>query len=271
MLLQVSRYCTRKLRILKSYSPRIRSERLPHSEDVSQNSVMQLALHAAAILIAFTIAGKPAEKQPSITVEPAESLVDETVRIGVSGLSAGQPFTICSSMLDALGRRWSGEMTATARPDSSLDVSRWAPPGSKYQDIEPMRPFWSMRLDSPAEAEVFVRPVSESIEVSLEVKTEHGKMAATKATRYLTSPSVRMRDVREDGLVGRMYEPSGSTQRLPAVLVFASRPAAFRTDMRACSLLTAIVRSHWRTKESIPCRWTVWRYRWNTSREGWIG
>ncbi len=187
---------------------------------------MRFTPRIPGILIVLTAAAHAGNK-PAITVEPAESLVDEAVRVRVSGLSAGQRFTIYSSTVDALGRRWSGDMAATAGPDGTLDLSRWAPAGAKYPDIESMRPFWSMRLDRPGAPPAFARSASGSIEVTLELRTEKGILATAKVRRDLTSPSVRVRDIHEDGVIGRMYEPERGTQRRPTVLVFSGSEGGF--------------------------------------------
>src|SRR5689334_4052371 len=149
---------------------------------------MRLPLHAAAILIGFTIAGKAAEQQPSIAVEPAESFVGKNVRVRVIGLTAGQRFTVQSPVADALGRRWPGEKTATVEPDGGLDLSRWAPSDAKYPDIKPMCPFWSMRLDPPAAPQRVVAANSvKGVEVIVDIVQKAEVIAAMKCIWSETS------------------------------------------------------------------------------------
>lgn len=167
------------------------------------------------LLAMAAVAG--AEKRPVLSIEPREALVDEIAAIRASGLAPDARYTLRASMVDANGRVWRSETPFRANGSGSFDFGRNPSPEAV------MRPFWAMQLapDTPPERRApprFARPTAGCFEVHLEVAEGQATLASATAKRCMTKPEVSVSEVREHGLVGRIYEPK-SPGRHAAILV----------------------------------------------------
>lgn len=196
---------------------------------------MVLGLAAAS----FSAAARPAPKA-ILTVEPPVALVDAPVAIRVAGLPPRAEVTIRASTNDVEGRPWKSEAVFRASARGVVDLSADRPLRGAWTGADAMAPFWSMQPvmapgagsspfpAAPPRAPIqdllvrpsgtpFPRPVGGALEVRLEVLTGETVLASAAAVREVTGRRVKVTEVREQGLVGRMYEPEGP--RRPAVLV----------------------------------------------------
>jgi hypothetical protein len=162
------------------------------------------------VLLALSLRADP---QPTVTVDPAEALYDERVAIRITGLEPNHSFTLRATTIDSAKRRWTSETPFRSAPDGAFDFSRT---GSAE---ESMKPFWSMRMapGTPPIPAPFT-PVSGSFEIRLEVVDGGRVVADGVARRLVTTAGVKVSEIREQGLVGRLYEPVG-TGKHPTVLV----------------------------------------------------
>src|SRR5262245_15234960 len=170
------------------------------------------ALALLPVLVAFgTAAG---QSSAHFEVPRAPVLTDEVVPIALSGLTRGRPVTITLRGLAFVSR-------AVFAPDSTgrVDLARMAPK-SGYDGVHPMGLFWFAKRESeatPREPPVIIsNPAPEVWQLTAE---QDGAVVATDSVlRRAVAPDVRMRLVRESGLVGVLYQPPGDEPR-PAVLV----------------------------------------------------
>ena len=70
----------------------------------------------------------------SLHIYPAECLVDDTVSIVVTGLTAGQKITICATLEDD-GKRFYSAAHYTADSQGIVDVSKLPSTGGTYVSI----------------------------------------------------------------------------------------------------------------------------------------
>jgi dienelactone hydrolase len=212
-------------------------------------SSITVALGLAAA--SFSAAARPVPKV-ILTVEPPVALVDAPVTIRVEGLAPREEVALRASTDDAEGRPWRSEAVFRASAKGVVDLSADRPLRGAWTGADAMAPFWSMRpdagpgarADAPATAQPrapvqdllaapagtpFPRPPAGSLEVRLEVRAGERLLASAVAVREVTGPRVAVTEVREQGLVGRMYEPGGPPR--PAVLVLGGSqggiPAAY--------------------------------------------
>jgi dienelactone hydrolase len=187
----------------------------------------------------FSAAARPARKA-SLTVEPAIALVDVPVAIRAEGLAPREEVTLRASTDDAEGHPWRSEAVFRASANGVVDPSADRPLRGAWTAADAMAPFWSMqpvvapgappappaaaRLRAPIQdllvrpsGTPFPRPVAGALEVRLEVLAGETLLASAVAVREVTGRRVKVTEVREQGLVGRIYEPEGP--RRPAVLV----------------------------------------------------
>jgi pimeloyl-ACP methyl ester carboxylesterase len=185
---------------------------------------------AAALAAAVAVAPRAeAAGGPRLTVEPRVALVDAPVAIRLEGLRPGQEVTLRAATTDAEGRPWRSEAVFRAGVNGVVDPATDRPLRGTYAVVDAMGLFWSMQPQTePAPAPVggllaapsgttFPRPASGALEVRLEARAGHAVLASTLAVRQVTGADVKVSEVRERGLVGRLYEPEG--RRRPAVLV----------------------------------------------------
>lgn len=142
----------------------------------------------------------------AIHFDPKEPLMDEVVRIRVTGLNPGAECTIQSRA--QIGPRMA-EASATFQADDqgTVDIAKLAPTKGSYSGIDPMGLIWSMRFqETPVEAKPL--KVSDPRVTKFDV-TIGGKSVVTgELKRWLVRPGVRITDVRENGLVGKLFEPA---------------------------------------------------------------
>jgi hypothetical protein len=105
-----------------------------------------------------------------------------------------------------LNRTWRSETPFHSRSDGTVDFS------VNRSAVESMQPFWSLRLGPetpPADRSSprFETPAAGGFDVRLEVLDGERVIASATARRLVTLSDVRVSEVREKGLVGRLYEP----------------------------------------------------------------
>lgn len=199
---------------------------------------MRLPFRVAGTVLLCIAAAEHVHAAPRLSVTPASARLDERVVVRVKGLRAGQEVLIRTSTADADGRPWRSEAAFRASAKGTLDVSTAPPVAGTYTGVDAMGLFWSARPDTPVgpppgpagqaamslmlEPPVgvaFPRPVSGRIETHLEAVVGGKTVSSVTFERNITTVEVNVTEVSEDGLVGRLYEPSGT--RHPAVVVLS--------------------------------------------------
>jgi dienelactone hydrolase len=163
---------------------------------------------------------------PNLRVTPEAGLLDESISIRASGLLAFEQVTLQATAVDTANRTWRSTATFVADQNGELDPAVRPSFQGSYTGVDAMGLFWSMQPelepsgnDRPGGVVPFARPTSGSFRVRIELTRESGQMAASGETeRLITAPGVRVTEVREAGLTGRLYEPAGAG-RHPAVVV----------------------------------------------------
>ncbi|MCA1592733.1 MAG: acyl-CoA thioesterase/BAAT N-terminal domain-containing protein [Acidobacteria bacterium] len=160
---------------------------------------------------------------PSLSVSPGKALIDERVRVRVTGLRPRQDVTIKASMKDAGDRQWQSEASFLADRHGVVDCGRQAPISGSYKTVDPMGLFWSMAPVSALAQKggpLFRRDTTGtgSVVMNFDLVIEGRTVASAKVLRLFAAPEVRVRDVREEGLIGRVYELPTAGRR-PAILV----------------------------------------------------
>ena len=170
-----------------------------------------------------TAAAKPRVPAAFIFV-PAQPLMDDVVHIRLSGLPPRQPITIKARMRLA-GRAWRSRAVFVSDARGSVDLGRLAPVNGSYAGVDPMGLFWAMKMDEPAStpAEQTAAAALDLAPVVTRFEAESSKgrsLASAELTRRWAKPGVRVTDVREGGLVGRLFEPA-ELGRHPGVIVLS--------------------------------------------------
>lgn len=151
----------------------------------------------------------------TLSVTPADGLLDEPRRIAVEGLAPGQTVVLSTRTLRGDDQYWVSSATFIADANGRLDLERDAPVAGSYQGVSALGLLWSQRPEAGSSAEAFPDDVLEPLVTRISVE---GSEQSTVLTQRLASAGVTRREVREDGLVGTLFTPPGDGPH-PAVIV----------------------------------------------------
>ena len=159
---------------------------------------------------------------PTLTITPADALIDVPRQIRVENVAPGQTVEI-SALTRRNGVLWQAHAAYTAGEDGAVDLTRDAPISGDYTGLSPMGLIWSQApVDSPSR-EHFNHPVTDALVTDVVARVagvEAGMQAQATFTQRLALDGVTRHDVREEGLVGTLYLPAGSKPGShPAVMI----------------------------------------------------
>jgi len=148
-----------------------------------------------------------------LAITPLDGLLDEPRHIVVEGLAPGAQVTLTSRTLRGGGRAWRSAATFVADAQGRVDLDRDAPVAGDYHGVSGMGLLWSQHLEQGHSAAVFPDAVLEPLHTRIEVQDQ-----ALVLVQRLAAAGVTRREVREDGLVGTLFQPPGAGP-YPAVMV----------------------------------------------------
>jgi pimeloyl-ACP methyl ester carboxylesterase len=134
--------------------------------------------------------------------------VDESLPMRVESLSAGDRVTVWLTNQGPDGQIWAASATFLAR-GAAVDLARDAPVSGSYAGVDPMGLFWSRAItpvaDLPAGMEVAHAPGV----IAVTAQVNGGPFLPAQRTDWtFLGPGVTVRDLREQGLVGKFYLPA---------------------------------------------------------------
>ena len=159
---------------------------------------------------------------PTLTITPADALIDVPRQIRVENVAPGQTVQI-TARTRRNGVLWQAQAAYTAGEDGAVDLTRDAPVSGDYTGLSPMGLIWSQApVDSPSR-EHFNHPVTDALVTDVVARVgavEDGMQAQATFTQRLALDGVTRHEVREEGLVGTLYLPAGSKPGShPAVMI----------------------------------------------------
>ncbi|MCU1785238.1 acyl-CoA thioesterase/BAAT N-terminal domain-containing protein [Pseudomonas sp. 13B_2.1_Bac1] len=150
-----------------------------------------------------------------LAITPLDGLLDEPRHIVVDGLAPGAQVTLTSRTLRGGDRAWHSAATFVADAHGCVDLERDAPVAGDYRGVSAMGLLWSQRIEQGHSAAVFPDTVLEPLHTRIQVQ---GSDQALVLVQRLAAVGVTRREVREDGLVGTLFQPPGAVPH-PAVMV----------------------------------------------------
>ena len=171
---------------------------------------------------------------PRFAPLPDECLVDEEVRIRIEGLQAGARVHLRAATAGVPGTMWAADAEFLAH-DGSVDLTRDAPLSGSYEGVDAMGLFWS-RASQPAVTEDIA---TDFMVLTLTVRGEDGScLLSHRIRRYFRHPSVQLQEVREEGLVAKLFTPEAPGPH-PAVLVVGGSGGGFQWCAETAGLLAS--------------------------------
>jgi hypothetical protein len=179
----------------------------------------------------LSVAGiRPAQAQPAIHLGPEAPLMDDVVQVRLAGLPAGKTVTLVAT--HQRGQAWRARAAFVADDQGKVDVSKQAPTSGSYSGIDPMGLFWSMEPgdDPPPKEQPPAAKVTDPRVTSFELVIDGQTVAKSELKRWLAKPGVRVTDVRDDGLVGKLFEPAEKGRQAGVLVLSGSEGGLKEAD-----------------------------------------
>lgn len=163
-------------------------------------------------------------------IADSHCLIDEPVSFSLSDVAPGAVVVIAARWeLGGMRCESSGHFTAV---DGVVSPKAQPSIDGTYRGVEPLGLWWSARYDGDLSS-VDLDPLTVSVTASTDVET----VAAT-IVRHRVAPDVVVRDVHEQGLVGRYFRPPGD-EMFPAAVVVGGSGGGLRGANTTAALLAS--------------------------------
>jgi len=183
---------------------------------------MRISIGGGALALALSLFASPAAATgaPSLSVEPATVLLDQTVRVTAQGLAPAQHVEIVAQTQDAKGRLWQSSARCSADANGTVDLATCDSQGGTYRGIDAMGLLWSMQPPADAQIAMFQND-AESLTYAFSLRGENGTIASATLQRVSRSPGVQ-RLTLPGALVGAAYAPASAGKHAAVLLVGGS-------------------------------------------------
>ncbi|XP_034022775.1 peroxisomal succinyl-coenzyme A thioesterase-like [Thalassophryne amazonica] len=173
-------------------------------------------LHPAVGAVRRSSRYRPA---PLLTASPVRALIDDPVCIGGKFLPPHWPVTVRALMHSDGGDLWESFAHYNTDAEGTINLARDHSLGGLYFGCEPMGLFWGMQ-PVPGEKEG-LRLRKENVETPYIVhislmdghvtpsESQSNELAATIVERWYMAPGVKRIIIRENGIIGTLFLPSG--------------------------------------------------------------
>ncbi len=176
---------------------------------------------ALPLLLAAMATVSATAAAPMIHLPPGQMLMDDVTRIRLSDLRPNQHVTLRAGA-QILGFSCRSQATFIADQQGRVDLDKSAPVEGSYAGVAPMGLFWSMTMEQvPSTVGQATSPREwDPVVTHLDLQIDGRVVTSTALTRWWARPGVRITEVRENGLRGRLFEPV-EKGRHPAMLVLS--------------------------------------------------
>lgn len=193
------------------------------------------------VLLIFNAAvGSSAQPgKPAIHINSDSALMDEVIHIQLSGLPPKKAVTL-RAQTDVRGELYQAHASFVADEQGKAEVSKQAPTAGTYTGADPMGLFWSMELNKtpPAKELPTASKITDPRVTRFEVETDGQTIASKEIKRWFAKPGVRVSEVKENGLVGRLFEPEEKGRR-PGLLVLGGSEGGLGFSEQEAALLAS--------------------------------
>ena len=172
-----------------------------------------------------------------LRVEPPEPTLDEPLVVAVSGLEAGAAVTVRVATVDALGNLWTSATTYAADPTGVVDTSRAPATAGGYEGVDAGGLLWSLGFASEGRPPDLYVPSPTGDALAVTVDAPGATLTRTVVRRGLPAGAT-VRDVRADGVVGRLVVPPGPGP-FPAVALFGGSEGGVDSQASNAAVLAA--------------------------------
>jgi dienelactone hydrolase len=180
---------------------------------------MGFVLVAVGSLIAEAgLLASPVRGEVAFHFDVKDPIADEVVKARITGLPADSVVTIRARGV-WFGQAWRSSASFHADAQGAVDLSKQAPLKGTYSGVDAMGLFWSMEPDKDQPKPAPLKLTDPRV-TSFEAETDGKIVTRAELKRWLLRPGMRVSEVKENGLVGRLFEPEGQGRR-PGLLVLS--------------------------------------------------
>jgi pimeloyl-ACP methyl ester carboxylesterase len=175
-----------------------------------------------SVLLCVSIAAANQVPRVTFAVTPAQPLMDERIKISVSGLPPNRLITVKAQSKAQDQLWWWSQAVFNSGPKGTIDLSTEAPVSGIYRGVDGMGLFWSMKPDADRKSgdHAFFAITDWLQPVVTEINIIDGSQAlgSTTIERRFASPGIHCTMIAEDGIDGFLCDP-GDGLKHPAVMV----------------------------------------------------
>ena len=178
------------------------------------------------------------QPQPAFDVTPARALIDDRLRVAVSGLPQNAPVTVRAKLLDARGEPWTSQATFVTNPSGAIDLAAQPPIEGSYSGVDGEGLVTSLTYAGEGPSRPFDSTSIRPLLLSLTADVSGREMAATQEQRRYVADDVRVMEYREPDRSGLLFEPATSERR-PGVIVMGGSSGGLLFAAQTAALLAS--------------------------------
>ncbi len=149
---------------------------------------------------------------------PVPGLADQAHPLVLCNLLPGQTIHIISLML-ATDRRFFSSVQTFRITDAELNTAKDAPIAGSYSGVEPDGYFWSMAETRDPPRDMLADVASDPTAIIVRTETEKNGTVSAHLDRNFGRRLSTARDIREDGIVGKLFMPKRHIPGRAAVIM----------------------------------------------------
>src|SRR3990167_8409807 len=161
-----------------------------------------------SVFLSCCMSAAPIVTTPHLLVDQSTNkAIDQKIEIRVEGLDPFKEAEIHAKAEDQKGILWGSHAKFKADAHGVIDISS-SPPleGSSYTSADAMGLFWSM-LPASGDATMHFKCKDDTFLAEVDLVVDGNLLEKHAIIRYLKTPEVQKRDIKEKGLVGSLFTP----------------------------------------------------------------
>jgi dienelactone hydrolase len=155
---------------------------------------------------------------PRIDVMPEHGPVDGELSIALSGFPPRCAPTLRATLHDPRKRAWSSQAVFQTDGSGAVDLASAAPESGCYTGADVEGLLWSLEPTDPAPRAPFDESSVAPLRLMFSAELDGASVATATVERTIVRSDCRVIAVKEDGLVGTLFQPAGDGP-FPTVLV----------------------------------------------------
>lgn len=178
-------------------------------------------------------------RRPAIKISPSSEIVlGDVVSIQLIGLKANEKYELKADLVDEWGRLWRSTAVFLTGKTGKIDLSKDAVIEGDYTGVDPWGMFWSAKPQTP-QPNTGREDISAAVSIVTFTLSHDDQVVATQQLkRWMYKPTVRRTEIRENGLVGDLYE-SNVKGRRPTIVVLGGSGGGIMWQRRMAGLLAS--------------------------------